>query len=280
MLGRCMVPALPWSKGTLAEAVIKEKKMFKLTGNVLPRFSLLFIALSLAACGGGGGSSGSEPKAQSTDLKPGVFDIGRIFSDGSTKEGISFLSPTGKFVAILDLVDFGTLTFSDSGQFSGPIEEYNLAVFSGPTSGTLSGEVVSSKEANLTASRSDLTSNGVLLRNDEHSDLGVTFEELSAVYTVINSTSLITIGPTGEVTGGDRGCDFYGQVVIPDKTINVFEVTYEASNCPPLPAEGEDATAMARNGEFTGLGTYDPSGGELLFYAHNGTVAWMFKGTR
>lgn len=255
--------------------------MFKLTGNVLPRFSLLFIALSLAACGGGGGggSSGSEPKAQSTDLKPGVFYIGRVFTDGSKKVGISFLSPTGKFVAILDLVDFGTLTFSDSGQFSGQIEEYNLGDFSGPTSGTLSGEVKSSKEASLTASKTDFASNGALLRKDEPSDLGVTLEEISATYTPIDSNSSITIASDGVVDGSDQtGCAFRGDVDIPDETINVFEVTYEASNCGPLSAEG--ATENDRNGKFTGLGTYDPSVGEVLFYARNGTVAWMFKGKR
>lgn len=239
---------------------------------------VVFSALTLSACGGGGGSSGSEPKAQSTDLKPGVFYIGRVFTDESTKEGISFLSPTGKFVAILDLVDFGTLTFSDSGQFSGQIEEYNLGDFSGPTSGTLSGEVKSSKEANLTASKTDFAANGLLFRNDTLSDLGVTFEELSGSYTITNSTPWINIGPTGEVTGGDEKCVFNGQVVIPDKTINVFELTYKASSCPPLPEE--NATESVRNGDFSGLGTYDPSVGEVLFYARNGTVAWMFKGKR
>jgi hypothetical protein len=239
---------------------------------------VVFSALTLSACGGG--SSGTEPRAQATELKPGVFDIGRVFTNGSRQEGISLLSPTGKFVGILQRVAFGKLTFSGSGEFSGPIEEYLLGDYSGPTSGTLSGEVLSSKEADLTASISGSVaiSNGVLLRKDKLSDLGVTFDELSAVYTITNSTSLVTIGPTGEVTGGDRGCVFNGQVVIPDKTINVFEVTYEASTCSPLP--GENATANDRNGDFSGLGTYDASGGEVLFYARNGTVAWMFKGTR
>jgi hypothetical protein len=239
---------------------------------------IVFSALTLSACGSS--SSGTKPKAQASDLKPGIFYIGRVFTDGSTKEGISLLSSTGEFVATLDRnsFTFSTLTFSGSGEFSGPIVEYILGDSWGLTSATLSGEITSSRKANLIASRSNLTSNGVLLRNDKPSDLGVTFDELSAVYVATNSTSWITIGPEGEVTGEDRGCDFYGQVVIPDKTINVFEVTYKASTCSPLLAEG--AEAMDRDGEFTGLGTYDPSGGELLFFARNGTVAWMFKGKR
>lgn len=94
-----------------------------------------------------------------------------------------------------------------------------------------------------------------------------------------DNTNTFTIGPDGGVIGSDqRGCNFLGQVVIPDKTINVFELTYDASNC--LAAPGEEATADDRNGEYTGLGTYDSSGNEVIFYSRNGTVAMFFKGVK
>jgi len=93
------------------------------------------------------------------------------------------------------------------------------------------------------------------------------------------NTNTFTIHSDGSVTGNDQlNCVFLGQVAIPDKTINVFELTYEASNC--LAAPGEEATADDRNGEYTGLGTYDSSGNEVIFYSRNGSVAMFFKGVK
>lgn len=51
-----------------------------------------------------------------------------------------------------------------------------------------------------------------------------------------------------------------------------------SANCSALPDEG--ALADERDGEFSGLGAYNASDGEIFFYGRNGTVAWMFKGTK
>jgi len=92
------------------------------------------------------------------------------------------------------------------------------------------------------------------------------------------NTNTFTIHSDGAITGSDqRGCNFFGQVVIPDRTVNVFELTYEA-NCPAVP--DEEAAEDDRNGEYTGLGTYDSSGNEVIFYSRNGSVAMFFKGVK
>lgn len=242
----------------------------------------LVVCLAFVLSGCSGGSSSSSSQAQATALKSGVFDIGRLFSDGSTKEGISLLSPTGNFVVNLDRnsYSFGTLGFSDAGNISGQIVEYILNSTWSLTSATLSGEVRSAESADLRAKSSEVTSNSVLQRNPELSDLGVTLDNLSGIFmSDTENTNTFTIGTDGGVIGSDqRGCNFRGQVVIPDKTINVFELTYDASNCPAAPNEG--ATADDRNGEYTGLGTYDSSGNEVIFYSRNGSVAMFFKGVK
>lgn len=238
---------------------------------------LVCSALMFSACGGSSSSGGPDNSA--TELKPGVYDIGRIFSDGSTKEGLSLISPSGEFVSVLGRAAFGPLTFSGSGEFSGPIVEYMLNNSSEPLRGTVSGAVKSAKQADLTASTSDSSANGVLLRKDESSNLGVTLDRISAIYSSEGSQSTITIASDGDVSGNDKtGCDFSGEVKIPDEAINVFEITYEASLCEGVPTE--NASAEDRNGTFSGLGTYDASAGGILFYSQNGTVAWMFRGKR
>tara|TARA_R110002096_G_scaffold429184_1_gene641798 strand:- start:942 stop:1727 length:786 start_codon:yes stop_codon:yes gene_type:complete len=245
----------------------------------------VFSALTLSACSGGGGGGGSSASSGSsaTELKPGVYDIGRLFSNGSTKEGLSLISPTGKFVANLDSKSFtfGNIVFSASGTISGAVVEYILGPPWELTNGTLSGQVVSSEEANLGAQNGNLSTNSVLLRKPEFSDSSTSFEKMDATYFMSDpsDTAAITIAPDGSLEGTDQlDCTFSGQIVIPDKNINVFEVTYTASLC----AEDPDEQALPddRNGEFSGLGFLSPSGDEIIFYSRNGKVAWMFKGTR
>lgn len=259
--------------------------MLKVIGKANAALLIALSALTLSACGGGGSSSSGGSGSSATELESGVYNIGRIFSDGSTQEGLSFISASGQFVSVLGRVAFGTLKYSDNGEFSGPIVEYTLNNSAELLRGTLSGVVTSSKEADLTASKSELAVSGVLVRKDKPSDFGVTLDRISANYSTDDSQSSITIASDGVVSGNDQtGCDFRGKVKIPDEAINVFEITYEASLCDELPAE--DASAEDRNGTFSGLGTYIPSGepgesgGEVLFYSQNGTVAWMFKGKR
>lgn len=241
----------------------------------------VFSALTLGACGGSGSD---DPGSSATELKSGVYHIGRLFSDGSTREGLSLISPTGNFVANLDTrsYTFGNVAFSASGKISGEIVEYILSPPWKLTNGTLSGQVVSSVQADLGAQSGNLSTTSVLLRNTDFNGLGVmTFETMSGTYTMSNpdNTSSITINSNGDITGGDQaGCIFNGELVIPDKTINVFEVMYTAENCPA--DSDEDASADDRNGEFSGLGFLSPSGDEAIFYSRNGTVGWMFKGSR
>ncbi|MGO1503140.1 MAG: hypothetical protein ACTHWH_17860 [Marinobacter sp.] len=256
--------------------------MLKVMNKANAGLLVVFSALALSACGGGGSSSSDGPDNSATELKPGVYNIGRIFSDGSSKEGLSLISPSGEFVSVLGRAAFGPLTFSGSGEFSGPIVEYTLNDTTEPLRGTVSGIVKSAKEADLTASKSDLSVSGVLLRRDEPSDLGVTLSRISANYSTDDSQSAITISSDGVVAGTDKtGCVFSGKVEIPDEAINVFEITYEAENCAEIPTE--NASAEDRNGTFSGLGTYIPSGEsgeEILFYTRNDTVAWMFRGNK
>lgn len=251
------------------------------------------FALMLSACGGGDDSDSGGSGGPSTELKPGVYDIGTDMG-GVLREGLSLISPTtGEFVSgFVDNVEgsevkafaFGNIKFS-SGKISGSIVEYKATPSPWKLiEGTLSGDVVSSERADLIASKNGkVNSISVLLRRSGVSETGVTKERMSSTYSMLgpgdSNISSITIAPDGALTGSDQqGCIFNGSVEIPDEEINVFEVTYTASSCPGLNAEG--ALASDRNGIYSGLGTYDSSDNKLTFYVRNETVAWMFEGIR
>jgi len=64
--------------------------MLKVIGKANAALLIALSALTLSACGGGGSSSSGGSGSSATELESGVYNIGRIFSDGSTQEGLSF----------------------------------------------------------------------------------------------------------------------------------------------------------------------------------------------
>jgi len=82
---------------------------------------------------------------------------------------------------------------------------------------------------------------------------------------------VITVSSDGFVTGSDEtGCAFNGNIVIPETKYNVFEVSFDASNC----------SNVEHNGRFFGLGAYDPDLLELEFAGSSDKVTAVFVGTK
>ncbi len=242
--------------------------------------SPFLIGFSLAACGGGGGSSSSTstpPAETSVELTPGGYATNIAFSDGSTVEAVTLLSPTGGFVVLVDFEDItlGTLQFGSNGSISGSGTDFYFEGGSWQTqSGTLSGEALSASRASIKATAPGYESTSTLVRDDQYSDLGVTLAELGGTYTMdvtgVFRTS-VTISADGTITGSDEtGCVFNGNVVIPDTQYNVYEVSYTAANCPD----------SQRNGQYSGLGAYDPGLAEVQFAGANDELAAFFIGQK
>ncbi|NMT63651.1 hypothetical protein [Marinobacter orientalis] len=204
-----------------------------------------------------------------------------VFDDGGSAEGITYLSPTGKYASAFDVDDitFGSISF-DGSSISGSGTDYILFDSWELTTGSLTGTVTSSESASLTASAEGFNSDITLQRENTFSDRGVTLEAVSGTYTMDEAgfyTSSVTISSDGSVTGSDEtGCVFNGTLTIPDTAINIFEVTYTASNC----GDTTIATGSERDGSFAGVGAYDPSLGEISFAGRNGVVAGLFIGLR
>lgn len=239
--------------------------------------SPFLIGFSLAACGGGSSSSTSTPPAEtSAELSPGGYATEIAFSDGSTVDAATLLSPTGDYVVFVDFEDItiGTLQFGNNGSISGSGTDFYFDGSWQTQSGTLSGEVLSASRARITATAPGYESTSTLVRDDQYSDLGVTLAELGGTYTMdvtgVSRTS-VTISADGTITGSDEtGCVFNGNVVIPDTQYNVYEVSYTAANCPD----------SQRNGQYSGLGAYDPDLAEIEFAGANDELAAFFIGNK
>ncbi|AHI29937.1 hypothetical protein [Marinobacter similis] len=253
--------------------------MFKGIKTTALRSTPILMGFLLVACGGGGGggSSSSGVTAEtSVKLAPGAFSTEIGFPDGSTVDAATLLSPSGDFVVFVDFDDItvGTLQFGNNSSITGSGTDYYYDASWETQSGTISGRASSTSEATIKATAPGYESNSTLLRDDQYSDLGVTLAQLSGTYTMDVTgvyRTTVTISADGTVTGSDEtGCVFNGNVDIPDTEFNVYEVSYTASNCP----ESE------RNGQYSGLGAYDPDLAEIEFAGADGEVAAFFIGSK
>lgn len=288
--------------------------MYKLSGNALSGFSLLFIALSLAACGGGGGSSstidvidgssGEDTSSGSDDfvgkevqdyfvgndakLKAGAFLATVTYTDDREPlVGPMFLSATGNFTFPFgaDFITSGTLTLegSDSvgSDLAGPVVEYELFDTWGRTTGTIVGFVPSDSNESAFLDTGGLVEQIEITRDNPASDENLSFDKIAGIYeTPAGSDPQITIDVAGGINGVDRGCILEGQITIPVAEINIYELSYVASGCSDL----AEATGSQRDGEYLGIGTFTPaadSAGDnsIKFAASNGKIAFFFAGT-
>lgn len=274
--------------------------MYKLSGNALSGFSLLFIALSLAACGGGssssdGGSgsssSGSDPITGGTAVKPGIFVTTVTPGSGAPdQEALTLLSSSGKYVIFTTNTPtgtIGTLTFRNDDTFS---DDDGTYVFFDETwqsfDGSLEGSAISSEEftATFTADTAepDVGSDITGIRFNELSDLPVTIQDLYATYSLPDSAMTVTIepdGPDGKVTGSTNdGCVINGDISIPDPAYNIFEGNLLFENCP----DAGVVSSNQRNGDYPIIGyllLLSEGGKRLVFAGTNGEVMSLFNGT-
>ncbi|PCM45808.1 hypothetical protein [Marinobacter sp. ANT_B65] len=246
-------------------------------GGALKASPILFGTL-LAACGGGGGNSSSDTNASETNVKlaPGGYATGIVYGDGSTEEAITLLSPTGKFVTVvyLDSITVGTLQFGSDGSISGSGTDVTFDSSWETINGTLTGKTLTSGTATITAGIAGVENKVTLERDHQYSDLGITMSALTGTYSMSDPEvypTTVTVAEDGTITGSDTtGCAFNGSVSIPDTKYNVFEVSYKASNC----------ADSLRNGQFFGLGAYDPELMELEFAGTDREVTAVFIGTK
>jgi hypothetical protein len=240
----------------------------------------------LSACGGGGGDGGSggESAQEVVQLEPGAFSTTIQFEGGGTSEAIAFLSPSGKFVTAVrtdDDVTLSNISFSAPNTLSGT--GLNVVFLDGSyqsTQGQLNGTVSSTERATIDVTAPGYSSVATLKRENQYSDSGADFSQISRTYTesVGRITTTITVASDGTITGSDTtGCAVNGAATIPDPQYNVLEIDVTVANCGELSGR---ATANQRNGNYSALCGYDQSLNQIQVGCTNGDVTLIFVGNR
>jgi len=280
--------------------------------------SVVCAALLLSACGGSSSSSTTVVRNETpppedtssghddfsgTDVQPylvgddATLEAGLFLAeityketdadgDPITDDALMELSATGNFTLVFDpdTITVGTLTL-EGDDISASVTDYLFAEGEWQESerGTILGRVVSPEEARLEPG--GRIENVLLTRDPGLSDQDpgqeLDLEEISGTYSMSQPGSpSITINGAGEITGTVSECILNGQVEIPEPSLNIYELSYTASNCDTL----GQVSASQRNGKYLGVGLFDPDSttgtGDIDFAASNGKITFFFAGTR
>lgn len=274
--------------------------MFKLSGNALPRISLLLATFSLAACGGGGSSDGGSDPApdggsgsgtEATAVEPGIFETTVTPGSGAPDQvARTLLSSSGEYAIFTNALSgtFGTLTFHSDDTFSGNGKNVFFDETWQSNDGSLEGSSISSEEITATftadSSEPDNYSDIIGIRANGLSDLKVTMQDLYETFSLYDEdgetvTASVTINTSGTVNGSTAdGCAISGDISIPDPAYNLFEGDLLFENCNDVDGVSSDQ----RDGNYRIIGYLLPRGDgikRLVFAGTNGEVMSLFSGT-
>ncbi|MCM0613812.1 hypothetical protein KFJ24_15100 [Marinobacter sediminum] len=258
--------------------------MFQRTSDSALAATTICASLILSACGGGGDSSSSVSSVSSgenaTTLEAGLYEVQVTYVDGRTSDAFAYLSSTSKFAMVFGQqeLSLGMLEF-DNSNISGTSNDYYQPDDQGFYSvrgqeGAISGTINSPGSATFSASAAGKVNSEVRLkRANSLSDLAISLVQASGSYEKGESEVVLTVGEDGSLDAQypTTNC-VLGGTLVPDASVNVFDITYRMSNC----------TNEKYNGEYSGLGFFGPTtGGQIvMFTAHNEEVAMQFEGTR
>jgi hypothetical protein len=224
-----------------------------------------------------------EPSVQSR-LTPGVFDadIEELGTGGSFDPAVSavaYLSATGRiFIDHPDFFLFSRIQVNNTDNFGAtaalatkPNTTYNAV------DEVLRG--IPDIEGNIEDSSGDLLYRYSMTPSPEAGATPVTLADIAGMYSQTSSeglTTTINIDSSGGMSGSDStGCVFSGNLFLPDASgnaLSVIEVDYTASGCGATP----NFNANSRDGDYNGVGYYQPDVQTLTFGYANSNIVGLF----
>jgi hypothetical protein len=213
--------------------------------------ALIAAVVTLVGCGGGGSGDSPATSSAANGLWSGtqsvngyVYDINAIVYQGEII-GISY-DAYSNFI--------GSYSMS-SDQMEG---SYKLYYGDGTflANGSLSATVVESLTLNGSFSNS-LGENGTISASFDPQ-----YNNPSSLDYIAGSFSGITISTSGAISGYAEGCTVSGNIHVPDPSVNIYDVSYQLSDC-----DGA--------GTYNGLGTIVLDSGHHLFIAGAGNSNYM-----
>jgi len=235
------------------------------------KFAIAILASTLTACGGGGSESASTLVIQETPSTPSeVMPIGlwegEVISDGVTYQALGLISPNGEGRFIVDDGEQDKVMLTLNGdKFTGSILGYDydgLFIASGTIAGSYSTTLINGSTTvggNVIGTFSFEVS--------DQSNEGASLDTVKGNYSTIDAETSIAIDIDGLLSGSDtNGCQYNGNVTVPDSSVNVYKLILEVSSCGIF------------NSTYTGLAAYtqlfddSPQKG-FLFQVDNGVYS-------
>lgn len=194
------------------------------------------LALLLTACGGGSDSSNEQnkeiPAPPSATMPVGVWTGTSIHQETQISyEVAALVSPSGEVRFIADDGEqVKTNITLDGKSFSGAALSYDvdgLLIAAGTVSGSYTDSSISAD-----ASIGNIIISRVSLTVDPITSLGASFNQLAGTYATEDQLTSIVFDGAGKISGSDAdGCIYSGGVVIPDPSINIYEISLVVENC-------------------------------------------------
>ena len=230
-------------------------------------------ALTLSACGGGGSDSPTPtptPTPKPKVMPAGIWVGDITYTNGSVDDAYVLIAPGGE-ARFIDSNEQGKakITLVDHEKYTATMESFGTSYAKGSMSGTYSETTFKGEAVFGGTKASDFTFEKSASTNE-----GASFEMLKGNYVNIDNSASVAIDIDGVISGSDiYGCQFVGEVTIPDALINIYELVINVSNC------GQ------RSGQYTGLATYtklftDLDSKQLVYQADNGSFSFtqiLFK---
>lgn len=232
----------------------------------MKKLLLVPVILSLAACGGESTDTTNDqptplpvPEVMPTGLWEGTVN----YSNGTSSEAYALIAPDGEARFIADGEQAKLQITQEGGKFTATIKSFGTMSDTGTASGELSKNTFTG-EANFNGS---VTSNFSFEKSPYSSD-GASLDIIKGNYTNTNFSSSIAIDADGLISGSDTlGCQYNGNISVPDSSVNVYKVTFTVSSCGDY------------NGETSGLATYvqlysDSTQKGLIYQVDNGVFSF------
>lgn len=228
----------------------------------------LSLAVLLTGCssGGGGGSDDDDAASDSPDstAKAGLY-LGEIVQGQNSADSTLLLSVDADGTARIIEEASGTyakgnLQFSDTGSFEGSIEEFVAGELA--ESGTIKGTSTTNSFSGTSFDDAGTQFNSFQFdRVPQLSDLSTSTAKVQGNWASDDTT--IAIDSAGAFSGGDGKCSIAGQLAVPDKSINLYDLTFNLSG----------GAACEHPGAYDGFAYYAPASGsdpiQLVFLADN-----------
>ena len=253
------------TKYILLQLLLERKKMKKL-------ILISIAALTLSACGGGGSDSGDKTPPTPTPtptptpkVMPAGIWVGDItYTNGSVDDAYLLIAPDGE-TRFVDSDEQGKakVTLVDHENYTATMKSFGTNYATGSMSGTYSKSRFKGEAFFGGTKASDYD-----FSKDSQSSNTASFATIKGNYVSVDYTASVAIDADGIISGSNTdGCQYNGQISIPDSTVNIYKVAFTASSC------------GSYNGEYSGLATYaylhaNSSRKALVYQADNGRLSF------